>query len=362
MYPRLVMNLDKLENNLEAVAKIAKDEAGCSLMIVTKAVCADNEVVKLIAENPKVDYIADARLENIKSFYELAHRNGKKTVLLRLPMQSEVVEMVNYVDISMNSEIETIKLINEAAGKVDKKHGLILMIDLGDLREGIFFKNDEEIFKTVEQILAMENINFEGIGVNLTCYGAIIPKEDNLGILAEWKDKIEEKFDIKLNIVSGGNSSSMYLAESGKLPKGINNLRPGESFLLGNDTAYGGSVRGTVNDAMVCEAEIIEIKKKPSMPIGEIGKDAFGNVPHYEDKGDMVRAIIAIGQQDTTLDGMIPLEEGIEIIGGSSDHTVLDVTGAKRELKVGDIVSFRLEYGALLKNATSKYVNKVYKY
>lgn len=361
MYPKLVTDIGKLKNNLDAISKIAKDDGKCSLMIVTKALCADEKVVEMIANHPKVDYIADSRMLNIKSFYEVAHKNGKETVLLRLPMACEIEDVVKYADISLNSEIETLKALDNEGKSQGKIHKVVLMIDLGDLREGIFFENEEEILETAKFIHESKNLQLEGIGVNLTCYGAIIPKKDNLSILEDYKEKIEKNLGITLKIVSGGNSSSIYLVEKGELPEGINNLRIGEAFLLGNDTAYGSKMPGTVDDALVCQAQIIEIKKKPSMPIGEIGKDAFGNVPEYQDKGNIVRAIIAIGQQDTTLDGMIPLEEGIGIIGGSSDHTVLDITEAKRDLKVGDILEFKLEYGALLKNATSKYVEKGYK-
>lgn len=360
MYPRLVVDLNKLKSNLDAVAKITKDDAQASMMIVTKAVCAAEEIVEMIAKHPKVDYIADARIKNIKTFSKLAKDHGKETVLLRLPMKSEVSEVVKYADISFNSELEVVRLLNDEAKKLNKIHKVVLMIDLGDLREGIFFEHEDKIYETVGEILKLDNIKFEGIGVNLTCYGAIIPKRDNLQHLVDWKDKLESKFDIKLNIVSGGNSSSIYLIGKNELPQGINNLRLGECFFLGNDTAYGSQIEGTVKDAMILEAEIIELKKKPSMPIGEIGKDAFGNVPHYEDKGDIMRAILAIGQQDTTLDSMVPLDEGVEIIGGSSDHTVLDVTNSPKELKVGDVLRFQIEYGALLKATTSKYVEKVY--
>ena len=361
MYPRMVIDIEKLGNNLEAVANITKDKGGCSLMIVTKGLCADKEVAKLIAKHPKVDYMADSRVQNLASYYDLAKENGKETVLLRLPMASEIENVVKFADISFNSELETIGLLNEEAGKQGKKHKILLMIDLGDLREGIFYQNDDQIYDAVEKILAMENIVLEGIGVNLTCYGAIIPKYDNLSVLAQWAKDIEEKFDIKLNIVSGGNSSSIYLIEKGELPEGINNLRLGESFLLGNDTAYGAKLAGTVDDAITLEAQIIELKEKPSLPIGEVGKDAFGQVPVYEDRGIIKRAIVAIGKQDTDLDSMEPLDEGVEILGGSSDHTILDVTKNTRDLKVGDVVSFKLEYGGMLKNATSAYVEKVYK-
>ena len=360
MYPRLVVDLKKLESNLDAVAKITKEEGKCSLMIVTKGLCADAEMAKMVAGHKAVDFMADSRVMNIKTYADEARKNGKKTVLLRIPMHDEVADVAKYVDLSFNSELSTIRLLNEEAKKLGLVHNILLMIDLGDLREGIFYQNEDLIFETVEEILSLENINLYGIGVNLTCYGAIIPKNDNLSNLTAMAAKIEEKFNIKLEMVSGGNSSSIYLVGKGELPAGINNLRLGESFLLGNDTAYGEKLPGTVGDALVLEAQIVELKEKPSLPIGEVGVDAFGQKPYYEDRGIIKRAIIAVGKQDTDIDSMEPIDEKIDILGGSSDHIILDVTKSDKEYKVGDVVAFTLGYGGMLKTATSAYVEKAY--
>ena len=361
MYPRLIIDLKKLESNLDAVAKITKEQGGCSLMIVTKGLCADKEMCKMVAKHPAVDFMADSRVANIKSYAYEARTNEAMTVLLRIPMHSEVADVVKYVDLSFNSELSTIRLLNEEAAKLGTKHNILLMIDLGDLREGIFYQDEDIIFETVEEILSMKNINLYGIGVNLTCYGAIIPKHDNLSNLVAIARKIEEKFGIKLQMVSGGNSSSIYLIGKGELPEGINNLRLGESFLLGNDTAYGEKLPGTTGDALVLEAQIVELKEKPSLPIGEVGVDAFGQKPYYEDRGIIKRAIIAIGKLDTEIDSMEPLDPDVEILGGSSDHIILDVTKSSKGYKVGDIVQFVVGYGGMLKTATSPYVEKVYK-
>lgn len=359
MYPRLVIDMKKLSSNIDAVAEITKNQGGCSLMIVTKALCADEKVVKMIAEHPAVDYLADSRVQNIKKNYEAIKANGKQSVLLRLPMASEIEEVVKYVDISFNSEMTTLEMLNDEAAKQGKVHKAVLMIDVGDLREGIFFRNEEEIIETAKKINDMANVELYGVGVNLTCYGAIIPKNDNLSIICDFAAKIEEATGTKLAMVSGGNSSSIYLVGKGELPEKINNLRLGEAFLLGNDTAYGEKLEGTVDDALVVEAQIVELKEKPSLPIGEVGVDAFGQKPYYEDRGIIKRAIIGIGQQDMTADSMYPLDDRIDVLGASSDHMLLDVT--KADYKVGDIVSFKLGYGSVLKAATSEYVAKEYK-
>ena len=188
--------------------------------------------------------------------------NGKKTVLLRIPMHCEVAEVVKICgSFFFNSELSTIRLLNEEAAKVGKVHDILLMIDLGDLREGIFFQNQELIYEAVEEILKMENVNLYGIGVNLTCYGAIIPKNENLSQLVAIARDLEAKYGIKLEMVSGGNSSSIYLVDKGELPEGINNLRLGGILPLGNDTAYETKLPGTVSDGLILQAQIIELKE-----------------------------------------------------------------------------------------------------
>lgn len=365
MYPSININLEKIHDNLNAVSKITHG-GGCSMMIVTKGFCADEKIVDVLVRHPGVDYLADSRIKNIASYAAKAHEHRKKTVLLRLPMATEVEEVVRYVDLSFNSELSTIKLLDKAAKEQEKKHSVLLMIDLGDLREGIFFQEEDAIMETVSEIRKLENIELYGIGVNLTCYGAVIPKNDNLSVLVEIARKIESKFAIKLKLISGGNSSSIYLLggndvlQSSQMPEGINNLRLGECFILGNDTAYGTKIPGTCSDALILEGEIIELKSKQSLPIGETGVDAFGQKPVYEDKGIRKRAIVAVGKQDIDLDSMTPTDPKLEILGGSSDHTIVDVTDGEQEYQVGDTITFQLGYGGMLKAFTSAYVERAY--
>lgn len=355
MYPRLVIDLKKVKNNLDRITEMVKG-SGSSLMIVTKGYSADMEIFKIL-DGSDIDYLADSRIQNLKK-YEGAK---KERVLLRLPMNSETDEVVKYADISLNSELKTIKNLNESAKRQNKIHKILLMIDLGDLREGIFFKNEDEIYSTVEEVLKLNNIELFGLGVNLTCYGAVIPKSDNLSILVEIARKIEKKFDIKLQMISGGNSSSIYLIGRKELPEGINNLRVGEAFLLGGETAYSQKLEGFYDDAFTLEAEIVELKEKQSVPIGETGVDAFGNKPVYEDRGIIKRAIIAVGRQDVDPDALHPIDSKIDILGASSDHLILDISKSDMKYKVGDIVNFKLSYSSLLRATTSGYVDRVYK-
>ncbi|OPJ56792.1 ornithine racemase Orr [Alkalithermobacter paradoxus] len=352
MYPRLEVNIQKIKENTKLLVEKCRKE-NIEVAAVTKVYCALPEVVEAL-EDTGIKYIADSRIQNLK---KLKHINLPK-VLLRIPMMSEIEELVQYVDISLNSEIEVIKKIDQEARKINKVQNIALMVDLGDLREGYF--KEEELFECVSQVLNLKNINLIGLGTNLTCYGAIIPSRENTQRLASLSREIENRFNIKLSFVSGGNSSSLHLIDKEDMPKEITNLRLGEAIALGRETAYGDKIKGAHQDAFKLVCEIVELKEKPSLPIGEIGMDAFGNKPVYEDRGIRKRAIIGIGKQDINVCGIIPLDTKIDILGASSDHLILDVTESDIEYKVGDKVEFNLEYGGLMAAATSEYVTKIF--
>lgn len=349
-YPALVIDKNKLYHNANSI--ISKcHQNNIKVAAVTKVFCADKSITQIILD-AKPDYLADSRIENLIKLQEF----DIPKMLLRIPMISQADDVVKYADISLNSEIETIFKINDAATAQNKKHKIILMIDLGDLREGIWFKDFKDY---IIPVFKLKNIDVIGIGVNLTCYGGVIPKYENLSLLIEYADYIETKFDKKLDIISGGNSSSLYLVYENNLPSRINNLRLGESIVLGRETAFGNPVPETYDDAFLLVAEIVELKEKPSVPIGEIGMDAFGNKPTFVDKGIVKRVICAVGKQDISLDGIIPVDKNIEILGASSDHLILNVSNSDKNYKVGDKVEFKLTYGGLLAASTSNYVNKV---
>lgn len=353
MYPRLEININKLKTNLQVISNLLKKN-NLSLAMVTKAYCANvNIVTELVKDNNLVDYLADSRIENLKKMKDI---NIHK-ILLRIPMKSEVEEVVKYADISFNSEYETLEKLNEVAKKNNKIHKVVIMVDLGDLREGYFVEKD--LLENIKKIHDLHNISIIGLATNLTCYGSVLPSEENLSKLVNLAEKIEKNFHIKMQIISGGNSSSLFLLNENRLPSKINNLRVGEAILLGRETAYGKDIDGTYNDVFKLVCEVIESKEKPSVPIGERGLDAFGNQVEYEDKGIMQRVIIGIGRQDISIGHFFPIDKKIEVVGASSDHTILDVTHCDKKYQVGDLIEFSIDYGGLLSLCTSKYVNKV---
>ena len=351
-YPCVEVDLAKLAHNAKTILDMCK-KININVTSVTKVFCAQRPIVEAILE-AGVSSVADSRISNLKKMQDL---NCEK-MLLRIPMISEAYEVVKYSDVSLNSELATIKALSLAAKDLNQTHNIILMVDLGDLREGILIEDAEEI---VREILKLDNIKLIGLGTNVTCYGGVIPDKENLGQLIKLKSEIEKNFNLSLPIISGGNSSSIYMVMNDTMPKEITQLRIGESIVLGRETAYGMAVPNCHEDVFILKGEIIEIKDKPTVPTGNIGMDAFGNKPVFEDEGIRKRAIIAVGRQDIRLEGLTPVDEDLSIFGASSDHLILDVTDSKKELTVGDIVDFKIDYGCLLAVMTSTYVEKYYK-
>ena len=148
-------------------------------------------------------------------------------MLIRIPMFNEINELVKFASVSLNSELETLNMIQKECELQGKKHKVILMLDLGDLREGVF---DEEEFINLAEYVEnnLKDVELYGVGTNLGCYGSIRPTEENLGRLCEIAEIIESKINRRLDMISGGATSSLPLLIDGKMPKRVNNLRIGE--------------------------------------------------------------------------------------------------------------------------------------
>lgn len=350
-YPKLLIDLKKIkENTCEMVGRC--QERGIAVAGVTKMVCG-NDIIANTLVSSGVEILADARIENLKKLSKFKI----KKMLIRIPMSSQAEDVVRYSDISLVSELSTIKKLSDQAVKQNKIYSVILMVDLGDLREGIFYI--DEVFEIVKEIKMMKGIKLLGMGSNLTCYGGVVPTKENLNRLVEIKSATEERFGMALDIISGGNSGVLSLFEDNYLPEEVNQLRLGASLLLGiglDDEA----IEGLHTDTFKLMAEIIEIKLKPSVPIGKIGLDSFGNKPVFIDRGIRRRAICAIGKQEILPTHLIPRDKGIFILGASSDHLILDITDSSIEYFVDSKIEFNLSYGGCLSVMNSEYVNKVF--
>lgn len=349
-YPEIVINWGKLTHNTRAICQVAALH-DIKIAGVTKA-CLGHEIVARAMVAGGVAELADSRLENLKALREL--NLGLPLLLLRIPGLSQVKDTVIYADTSLNSEFEVMTAIGNEARRLSRIHNIIIMVDLGDLREGVLPK---EVVPLAREMNTIRGLSLRGLGVNLACYGGVSPTRDILAELVDITRHVERAIGKKLEVVSGGNSSSLGLLYSGEIPKGVNHLRIGEGILLGRETARREPLPGSYQDCFVLKGEVVEVHVKPSVPKGTGGQNAFGEVPTFEDRGPMVRAIVALGRQDVPAEGIYPLDSRLQIIGASSDHLIINA-GKKPGIKVGDILKFGLYYGGLLGAMTSPFVRK----
>jgi len=353
MFPCLEINLRNIQENARKVVHFCR-KRGIETVGVTKGVCADLNIVKAMLEGG-IEVLGDSRIQNIIKLKEAYP--STEVMLIRSPMLSEVEKVVEYTDYSLNTELAVVKKISETCEKLGRTHKVIVMVDVGDRREGLL---PNEVILFIQKLLNLRRVEIVGIGSQLGCFGGVLPTFENQRILVDLAERIKKELHIDVPIISVGGSVILKLLEGGNLPGGINQIRSGEAILLGTSTTDSRIIPWLRQDTFTLKAEIIELKEKPSLPKGPIGKNAFGHTPQFTDRGIRKRAILAIGGQDVSIEGLIPLTDGIEILGGSSDHIIVDVTDSQAKLEVGDILEFRVNYEAMLRAMTSKYVNKKY--
>lgn len=348
--PNLIIYRHRVEENASTVVELCKS-LGIKIVGVTKGVSGNLDIARAMIRGGCY-FLGDSRLRNIANL----RANGIKApcLLLRLPKPSEIDEIVLLANCSLISMPETVKLLEEACCIHHVSHDVIVMVDVGDLREGILPYEVEKIAKFLKQC---KRVHCIGVGTNVGCFGGVLPYYRNLSELVNAGNVLEMLLGYPLGVYSGGGTSSLALIENKDMPTKINQLRIGEAILLGSDTTRRRIIPYLRQDTMVLEAEVIEVRKKPSIPIGPIGVDAFGNVPAFENRGVRLRAILAIGRQDVRPEGLFPLIDGVNVLGASSDHLILDIEESKEKIFVGDIIPFRVNYGSLLAATTSHYVN-----
>lgn len=348
--PAITADLRLIRQNARTILEACARQ-GVQLAAVTKVTCANAAVARTLASSG-AQMLADSRTLNLGRLPDTLPR-----LCLRISAPEEAEEVVRDSEYSLQSGIPAIHALGAAARKAGRRHGVILMIDLGDLREGIFFRDTALINRAVGVTLEEEGLSLAGVGCNLTCFGGILPDARNMGALLAIAEGIRQRFGVPLPLVSGGNSSSLRLLFDGSLPRGVNHLRVGEGLLLGMDTYDGTPFPQLSQRAFTLSARLVEVYDKPSRPEGQSGPNAFGEQVVFEDTGPMRRGILALGRQDTQQDGLTPLDARVKVLGGSSDHLLVDLSAAPG-YRVGDVLAFTPDYGALLKAYTSPYVAK----
>jgi len=349
------IDLEKIRYNTKFLKNLL-EKKGISIFAITKLVLGDPVIAKAIFD-AGIEYIGDSRIDNIIKMREAGIK--AKLILIRNPSVSEIPQVIKYADISLNSELQVVKMLSEEAKRQNKLHGIILMVEMGDLREGIMPNTLEPI---VKQIIDLKGVELLGIGTNLKCFAGVIPDDTNMIEFSTIAENIQNQFGIKLKFISGGNSANYNWVRSSKNIGLINNLRLGTAILMGLESIKDSPVIELEQNIFTLVGEIVQINKKPKTPKGKFTTNAFGEPSIFKSKkirgrGFRTQALLNIGRQDIIESGLVPIAN-IEILGASSDYLIIDVKNNK--FKVGDKIKFNMSYESVLRAMTSPFIEKIF--
>lgn len=350
----ITLNTKKLQENYLALDKLFK-ENNIEWGVVSKLLCGNKLFLSELLKLP-LQQISDSRISNLKIIKKL--RPDIETVYIKPPPKRSIKSVVQYADVSFNTEYHTIALLSQAAIEANKIHKIVIMIELGELREGVLRKDFLDFYK---QVFQLKNIQVVGIGTNLTCMNGVLPNQDKLIQLSLYKQLVEAKFDQEIPYISGGTSVTLPLLENEILPQAINHFRIGETLFLGNDVYHNRQSPNLHNDIFKLYAEIIELNEKPIVPQGELGVNMHGEKIEIDTEllgQSSNRAIIDIGLLDIEQDHICPIQTQLEVVGASSDMLVIDLGENKSNYKVGDLIEFKMDYMGILRIMNSYYVEK----
>ena len=338
---RIEVDCGRLKRNTEAVVNLCASQ-GIEVVGVTKACCGNPEVARAILAGGAC-MLAESRLSNVRRLLEAGIQ--AEIMLLRLPALSEVDEVVRLTQVSLNSQVETVRALSQAASAQGVNHRVILMVETGDRREGVM---PERALETARGMAHLPNIELIGMGANTTCIGGVLPTRENTQALVDVAEAVEHSLGIRFKTISAGNSASLALLLRHEMPGGATQLRIGGAIMIGEVDSTGEWPHVLPHqDAFTVMAEVIELETKPSLPEGRLAPNAFGDIPRWTDLGLRRRAILALGRQDLQIESLVPKRPGVVILGASSDHLVLDVTEASPPVCLGEELEFRPLYGAV---------------
>lgn len=336
--PRIEVDLSKVRHNTQTVVRRLK-RRGINVTGVTKAVCGHPDIARAMLCGGAVG-LADARLSNVQRL-RMAGMSCPIT-LIRTPMLSQADQVVQFCDASYNTEMVVVAALAAAAVRQNTIHKIILMVEMGDLREGIL---PENLATIARQVMNMPGVALKGIGSNFGCFSGMAPTAREMTALCELATATEGVCGPFLATVSGGGSANLPWALGGQSTGRINDLRLGEAILLGVDPVSGDRIGGIHPDAFTLVAEVIETDTKPVFPPSSFVDPALARLRLVSNSRHTRRLILAIGHQDTDFLGL-SLPAGHRFIGATSDHLVISTS--RSTLPVGTEMRFQMNYNALM--------------
>ncbi|MEA2096275.1 MAG: alanine racemase [Candidatus Cloacimonadota bacterium] len=359
----LIIHTKKIQNNIKYLSKYFESH-NINWSLITKVFSGDKEFLKNILTDDvikNIDSIGDSRLTSLKNLKKV--NPNMRTIYIKPPAKIYADDIVKYADISLNSSFSTITALNEAAKKADKIHQIIIMIELGELREGV---KRTELMSFYERIFQLSNIEVIGIGSNLGCMYGIEPSYDKLLQLSLYEELISAKFNRDLKYISGGSSITLPLIENKTIPKDINHFRVGEAAFFGISPLDNKKFKDLSTDTFEFSANIIELEEKKIVPEGIISDANIGHSADFNEEHQSktsIKAILDFGILDVEKDNIEAIDKGLKFVGITSDMCVVDIgtnktESGKKKYSIGDKIFYNLNYMAVARLLNSKFISK----
>jgi predicted amino acid racemase len=336
---RLVADAGKIRDNAAAMVRMC-GERGVRLAAVTKCVCGEPDIVRAILAGG-VEQLADSRLSNVRRMR--AAGIDAPVLLLRLPLPDEAADVVRLTQCSINSEEVTLRALSAAAVAQGTSHDVLIMVESGDRREGVMPERVEPLCRLV---LELPGLDLAGLATSFNCLCGVLPTVASQQRFADLATVTETALGLRFRSVSAGHTNNVRFVLDGTMAQRVDHLRVGEAILFGTDELSDIVLPVPHHDTFHAYARVIEVQDKPSAPEGPVGKDAFNRVHEWPDLGIRRRAILELGEIDLSIDDLAPVRPDVTVVGASSDHAVVDVTGAEPPVQVGDELAFDCAYTA----------------
>lgn len=361
----LIIRTQKIQQNIKSLSNYFNTK-NIYWSLVTKVFSGDKEFLKKVLTKDVIENInsvGDSRLTSLKNLKEV--NPNMKTIYIKPPAKIYADEIVKYADVSLNSSYSTIKALNESAKKIKEIHQIIIMVELGELREGV---KRTELMKFYEKVFNLSNIEVIGIGSNLGCMYGVEPNYDKLLQLSLYKELISSKFNKELKYLSGGTSITLPLVDDNLIPKDINHFRIGEAAFFGVSPLKNEQFKHLNTDTFEFTANIIEISEKKIVPDGVISDANVGHSAEFNenDLGETtIKAILDFGLLDVEKEHIECIDEEINFVGITSDMLVVDLGNNKAndgalKYKIGDKIHFKPTYMGVARLLNSKFIDKVF--
>lgn len=339
------------------------DEYNIRWSIIMKVLGGNQQVLECILNSEElrnIHSIGDSHLTGLKKIKQI--KPDAVTIYIKPPAIDQIKNVISYADISLNTSIRTIEALNKEAKRQNKIHKIIVMIELGELREGVV---REQILDFYKKVFRLSNIEVIGIGTNLGCMYGVEPTFDKLIQLCLYKRIIELTFRRKIDLVSGGSSITLPIVGKGKRPQEVNHFRIGEAVFFGTSPFTNKRFRNLSAQGFEFRANIIELAEKDTSPDGNIGEGNIGTVAQINNnkRTKAYRAILDFGILDVDVDDIFPKDKGIHFAGTTSDMTVYDLGENKRKdgkqkYRIGDQILFHPNYMAVARLMNTPFIEK----